>query len=120
MALPLMVVLNYQETQLRNQGFNIFPVQFRDELNVDPFRASGLALVMIGAVTKTTFLEGFGHGLYAGLGLGTPLGQSGKLGNLVTGEEHSRTVGTTGHASAATDAFGGVHGIFGVGLANHH
>src|SRR5512146_743641 len=92
----------------------VLPVEPGDELHVDPFGADALALVVVRAVAEAAVLRRLEHVGHALGGLDLALGQGGELGDLGSREEHRRAVRAPGHARAAADALGGVHGVLGL------
>src|SRR6056297_3889798 len=68
------------------QSLDVFPVELGDKFHVDPLRAGGLALVMVGAVAETQPFGGFRYQVDATLGFYFALGEDRQLGNFGAGE----------------------------------
>lgn len=99
-------------------GEDVFAVQAGDVGDRFVLGADGFASTGVGAVTKSEFIHLGHHEFRTTCGFGATLGQEGELRYLGRNEEHSATILTSGHASAATDARGAVHGLIGVGFGD--
>ena len=99
-------------------GADVFAVQASDVGDRFVLGADGFASTGVGAVTKSEFVHLGHHEFRTTCGFYATLGEEGELRNLGRNEEHGATVLTSGHASAATDARGAVHGLIGVGFGD--
>lgn len=93
---------------------HVITIHLGDESDADLFGTDGLAFGGVGAGAECFFVHLMNHAPYALASLGMALRQVGEVGDLGCDEQHGRRVLARGHASAAADAFGRVHGGFSV------
>ena len=93
---------------LGGAGDHVIAVELGDIVHGDTLGASGLALVLIGAVTEAEGIHLADHGQDALILLRLTLGQQVKVSGLGGGEEHGGAILAAGHAGTATDAGSGI------------
>ena len=91
---------------LGGAGDHVVAVELGDVVHGDTFRASGFALILVGAVAEAEGVHLTHHGEHALVLLRVALRQQIEVRSLGGGEEHGGAVFAAGHASAATDACG--------------
>ena len=93
---------------LGGAGDHVVAVELGDIVHGDTLRASRLALVLVGAVAEAEGIHLTHHSEHTLVLLRVALGQQIEVRRLGGGEEHGGAVLAAGHASAATNARGGI------------
>ena len=102
--------------RILEDGFAVFAVHLRDEIQADFLGADRFARSCDCAIPEAGLVHLLDHFQYALLAFRFALGQGRQMGNFRGNEKHRGRIFARGDARAATDASGGVHGVISVGL----
>ena len=113
------VMLSGEDTEsLGSASDHVVAVELGNVVYADTLRASGFALVKVGAVAETEGVHLAHHGKNALVLFGMALGQQIEVSSLGRGEEHGSAVLAAGYASTTADASSGVESGVGCLLAD--
>ena len=104
--------------RVANDGGGIVPIQLRDDIGTDLFRADGFTLILVGAISEAFRIHLVNHREDALVLLRLSLGKAIEVIRLGTDEQHGTRILAGCHTGPATDTGGGVERIIGIILRN--